>query len=52
VSNRLDWSEKQVLEAYKVRQSIDVFYRDVKQNLGLEEYQMRRDYSRSYYEVV
>jgi hypothetical protein len=42
VSNRLDWSEKQVLEAYKVRQSIDVFYRDVKQNLGLEEYQMRR----------
>ena len=42
VSNRLDWSERQVLEAYKVRQSIDVFYRDVKQNLGLEEYQMRR----------
>ena len=42
VSNRVDWSEKQVLEAYKVRQSIDVFYRDAKQNLGLEEYQMRR----------
>ena len=42
VSNRLDWAEKQVLEAYKVRQSIDVFYRDAKQNLGLEEYQMRR----------
>jgi hypothetical protein len=42
VSNRLDWSERQVLEAYKVRQSIDVFYRDAKQNLGLEEYQMRR----------
>jgi hypothetical protein len=42
VSNRVDWSEKQVLEAYKVRQSIDVFYRDAKQNLGLEAYQMRR----------
>jgi hypothetical protein len=42
VSNRVDWSERQVLEAYKVRQSIDVFYRDAKQNLGLEEYQMRR----------
>jgi len=42
VSNRLDWSEKKVLESYKVRQSIDVFYRDAKQNLGLEEYQMRR----------
>ena len=42
VSNRRDWSAKQVLSAYKVRQSIDVFYRDAKQNLGLEAYQMRR----------
>ena len=42
VSNRLDWSAKQVLSAYKVRQRIDVFYRDAKQNLGLEAYQMRR----------
>lgn len=42
VSNRRDWSERQVLEAYKARQSIDVFYRDAKQNLGLEAYQMRR----------
>ena len=41
VTNRLDWSDRQVVEAYKVRQTIDVFYRDVKQNLGLEEYQMR-----------
>ena len=43
VCNKLDWSAKQVLLAYKVRQSIDVFYRDAKQNLGLEAYQMRRD---------
>jgi len=42
VTNRLDWSDRQVLEAYKVRQTIDVFYRDVKQNLGLEEYRMRK----------
>ena len=42
VSNKVDWSTKQVLLAYKVRQSIDVFYRDAKQNLGLEAYQMRR----------
>jgi len=42
VTNRLDWTDRQVLEAYKVRQTIDVFYRDVKQNLGLEEYQMRK----------
>jgi hypothetical protein len=40
-SNRLDWSDREVLEAYKVRQGIEVFIRDVKQNLGLEEYQMR-----------
>jgi hypothetical protein len=42
VGNRVDWSARQVLLAYKVRQSIDVFYRDAKQNLGLEAYQMRR----------
>lgn len=42
VTNRLDWTDRQMLEAYKVRPTIDVFYRDVKQNLGLEEYQMRK----------
>jgi hypothetical protein len=42
VSNRLDWSAQQILLAYKMRQSIEVFYRDAKQNLGLEAYQMRR----------
>jgi len=41
VSNRLDYSARQVLLAYKVRHRIDEFYRDVKQNLGLEAYQMR-----------
>jgi hypothetical protein len=42
VTNRLDWSDRQVIEAYKVRQTIEVFYRDVKHCLGLEEYQMRK----------
>jgi hypothetical protein len=42
VSNRLDWSDREVLEAYKVRRSIEVFIRDVKQNLELEEYQVRK----------
>ena len=42
VTNMLDWTDRQMLEAYKVRPTIDVFYRDVKQNLGLEEYQMRK----------
>ena len=32
---------RQVLLAYKVRHRIEEFYRDVKQNLGLEAYQMR-----------
>jgi len=42
VTNRLDWTDRQVIEAYKVRHTIDDFYRDVKQSLGLEEYQMRK----------
>ena len=42
VSNRLDYSAKQVLLAYKERHRIDEFYRDAKQNLGLEAYQMRK----------
>ena len=41
VSNRLDFSARHVLLAYKVRHRIDEFYRDVEQNLGLEAYQMR-----------
>ena len=41
VTNRVDWTDRRVVEAYRVRQTIDVFYRNVKQNLGLEEYQVR-----------
>lgn len=41
ICNRLDYSDRQVLLAYRVRHRIDEFYRDVKQNLGLEAYQMR-----------
>jgi hypothetical protein len=41
VSSRLDFSARHVLLAYKVRHRIEEFYRDVKQNLGLEAYQMR-----------
>jgi len=37
VSNGVDWTVRRVVEAYRVRQSIEVYYRDVKQNLGLEE---------------
>ena len=42
VSNRTDWSVGRVVAAYKRRQSVEVYIRDVKQNLGLGEYQARR----------
>jgi len=42
VSNRVDWSVRRVIEAYRRRQSVEVYIRDVKQNLGLGEYQARR----------
>jgi hypothetical protein len=42
VSNRVDWSERRVVAAYRRRQSVEVYIRDVKQNLGLGECQARR----------
>jgi hypothetical protein len=42
VCNRLDWSVRRVVAAYRRRQSVEVYIRDVKQNLGLGEYQARR----------
>jgi len=41
VSNRVDWTGRRVVEAYRRRQSMEVYYRDVKQNLGLGGYQLR-----------
>ena len=42
VTNWLDWADRRVVEAYRIRQAIDVFYRDVMQNLGLGDYLVRR----------
>jgi hypothetical protein len=42
VSNRVNWSERRVVAAYRRRQSVEVYIRDVKQNLGLGECQARR----------
>jgi hypothetical protein len=42
VSNRVDWSVRCVVAAYRRRQSVEVYIRDVKQNLGLGECQARR----------
>lgn len=40
-TNRKDWSEQKIVDAYLYRFSIENFYRDAKQNLGLEKYQLR-----------
>jgi len=41
-TNRLDWNEFKIVKVYAKRWRIDAFYRDAKQNLGLEEYEMRK----------
>jgi Transposase DDE domain len=41
VTNRTDWSCKQILDNYLHRWSIETFYRDSKQLLGLDEYRTR-----------
>lgn len=41
VSNRCDWSAKQILAAYLQRWPIETFYQDGKGHLGLDEYRMR-----------
>jgi SRSO17 transposase len=40
--NRLNWDVKTILEEYLLRWNIDAFYRDAKQELGLEDYEVRK----------
>jgi len=40
-TNRKDWNATRILDAYGVRWTIETFYRDAKQNLGLEDCQLR-----------
>jgi SRSO17 transposase len=42
VTNRLDWDAKTIVETYLLRWRIDAFYRDAKQELGLEDYEVRK----------
>jgi len=42
VTNKLDWEEKKILSTYAKRWTIDAFYRDAKQELGFEDYQVRK----------
>ena len=41
VTNRTNWSAKQILTAYLQRWPIETFYQDSKGHLGLNEYRMR-----------
>jgi len=41
-TNRLDWDVKTILKTYLKRWNIDAFYRDAKQELGLEDYEVRK----------
>ena len=41
VTDNLRWDARRILRIYKSRWQIETFYRDAKQNLGLEDYEMR-----------
>jgi len=41
VTNQLGWDEKKAIETYSMRSKIDSFYKDAKQNFGLEDCQLR-----------
>lgn len=41
-SNRLDWDVKTIIETYLKRWKVDSSYRDAKQELGLEDYELRK----------
>jgi len=41
VTHELTWKPRSIIRAYAHRWAIDAFYRDAKQNLGLEDYMLR-----------
>lgn len=41
VTNNVQWEARRILRVYQSRWPIETFYRDSKQNLGLEDYEMR-----------
>ena len=42
VTNKLSWDAKTILKVYLKRWRIDSFYREAKQDLGLEDYEVRK----------
>lgn len=41
-TNRLDWETRRIMRTYARRSEVDAFYKDAKQNLGMEEYELRK----------
>ncbi|MEA1905256.1 MAG: IS701 family transposase [Candidatus Hadarchaeota archaeon] len=41
-TNRLDWEVRKIMRTYAKRSEVDAFYKDAKQNLGMEEYELRK----------
>ena len=42
VTNHLSWNAKKIIETYLLRWPIETFYQDAKQQLGLNQYRMRK----------
>ena len=42
VTNHLSWSAQKIIQTYLLRWPIETFYQDAKQQLGLNEYRMRK----------
>lgn len=41
-TNRLDWELRKIMRTYAKRHEVEAFYKDAKQNLGMEEYELRK----------
>ena len=45
ITNHLSWGAKKIIQTYLLRWPIETFYRDAKQNLGLNDYRMRQSHA-------